>query len=219
MRTPERLVATALAVIKPWGRIRHRTRVTTAVPSTRGGPAVTVEHPAADSPVAELLFTGADTPISTGPTTVMAWTTARDQLAAAPRFWLATGRPDRRPHVTPVVAVWSGNALHIATRPASRKGRNLASNPHCVLATATDTADLVVECRAAEINDPAEQQGALAAFEAKYQWRLTVRDGAVHDDSLPGSPVYGLHRLAPTRAFGYGPDGLTATRWRFTRSG
>lgn len=149
----------------------------------------------------------------------MSWAAARDQLAAAPKFWLATGRPDGRPHVMPVVAVWSAAALHVATRPTSRKGRNLAGNPHCVLSAATATADLVVECRATVIDDPAERQPVLAAFEAKYEWRLTVRDGAVHDDNLPGSPVYGLHRLEPTRAFGYGADGMTATRWRFPHSG
>lgn len=170
-------------------------------------------------PVAELLFDRADTPISTDPSTIMRWAAAREQLAAAPKFWLATGRPDGRPHVMPVLAVWSDTALYVATRPTSRKGRNLAGEPHCVLTTATDVADLVVECHAIDVDDPAEQRRVLAALEAKYDWRFTVRDGVVHDDSLPGSPVYGLHRLAPTRAFGYGPDGLTATRWRFARRG
>ena len=43
----------------------------------------------------------------------------------------------------------------------------------------------------------------------------TVRDGIVRDHSLPGSPEYGFYEVTPARAFGYGADGLTATRWRF----
>src|ERR1700716_1870415 len=104
--------------------------------------------------------------------------------------------------------------MYTSPPPASRKGRNLAHNPRCVLTVSGETTDLVVECEATEVTGDTERHDVADAFEAKYHWVLTVRDGLVHEDSLPGSPVYDFYQLAPTRAFGFGLDGLTATRWR-----
>ena len=167
-------------------------------------------------PVAELLFGASDgTPMSTDPNTVLPWAQAREQLTAAAKYWLATGRPDGRPHVMPVLAVWLVDALYVATRPTSCKGRNLIGNPRCVLTASTESTDLVVECHAVEVRDVPGLTRVADAFAAKYEWRFTVGNGAARDESLPGAPTYAFYRLQPTRGFGYGADGLTATRWRF----
>src|SRR5262245_27224490 len=39
------------------------------------------------------------------------WTEARSRLGAAEVFWVSTVRPDGRPHVTPLIAVWLDEAL------------------------------------------------------------------------------------------------------------
>lgn len=169
-----------------------------------------------NEPVAELLFSPADgTPISTDESTIKSWAMAREQLAAAPKVWLATQRPNGHPHVTPVLAVWRDASIYVATRPTSRKGRNLAVNRQCVVSAGTEVVDLVVECRAGKVAGDADLGPVVAAFLAKYTWELTVRDGHVYEDSLPGSPEYELYALTPTTGFGYGTDGMTATRWRF----
>ena len=58
------------------------------------------------------------------------------------------------------------------------------------------------------------------AYDAKYGWRLTVRDGAFHDaEGAPtaGPPPYDVYELIPTTAYGFGTDGTFApTRWRAT---
>lgn len=167
-------------------------------------------------PVAELLFSEADaTPMSTEETTVKSWEHARACLRAAPKSWLSTVRPDGRPHVMPVMPVWVDDAPWFATRPTSRKGRNLAHSTRCAITVASAELDLVVEGDAIRTCDGATLHRVAAAFETKYGWQFTVRDGSVYDHSLPGSPEYGFYRVGPTRAFGYGTDGLTATRWRF----
>ncbi len=170
----------------------------------------------ANLPTARLLF-GADdaTPMSTDESTLKDWSDAESQLRAAPKIWLATVRPDGRPHAMPVLVVWAEGAPCIATRPGSRKADNLAANPACVLTVAGDDLDLVVEGIAIGVEDPLADERIAAAFLAKYEWGLSVRDGGVFDDGLPGSPRYGFYRITPVRAFGYGPDGLTATRWQF----
>ncbi|MGW4469393.1 pyridoxamine 5'-phosphate oxidase family protein [Nonomuraea sp. NPDC004354] len=168
------------------------------------------------TPTAELLFSPADaTPISTDESTVKPWSQARQCLETAPKAWLSTVRPDGRPHAMPVLLAWLDGSVWISTRPASRKGRNLAGNPHCVITVADPTLDLVVEGTARRATDEATMRRVAAALKAKYDWDFIVRDGSAYEDDLPGSPEYGFFEITPTRAFGYGPDGLTATRWRF----
>jgi hypothetical protein len=167
-------------------------------------------------PTAELLFRKEDaTPISTDDATVKPWSQARALLESAPKVWLSTVRPDGRPHVMPVLLVWVDDAPHFTTRPSSRKGRNLARNSHCVLTVASEDLDLVVEGSAIRTADQAELARVAAAFQSKYGWEFALREGLVHDDNLPGSPEYAFYALPPVRAFGFGADGLTATRWRF----
>ncbi|MEU8249696.1 pyridoxamine 5'-phosphate oxidase family protein [Nonomuraea sp. NPDC048916] len=167
-------------------------------------------------PVAELLFSETDaTPMSTDPATVKPWSQARACLRAAPQAWLSTTRPDERPHTMPVMPVWADDAPCFTTRPGSRKAKNLDRNDNCVLIVSDPNLDLVLEGRATRIQDPARQRRVADAFMTKYQWPFSTRDGLVYDDGLPGSPEYVFYRVTPVRAFGYGPDGLTATRWRF----
>lgn len=73
----------------------------------------------------------------------------------------------------------------------------------------------MVEGEAAKVTGDAQLKRLADAFASKYGWHFAVRDGAVYDESLPGPPVYGFYEVSPTRAFGYGADGMTATRWRF----
>ncbi|GAA2724135.1 pyridoxamine 5'-phosphate oxidase family protein [Actinocorallia aurantiaca] len=167
-------------------------------------------------PIAELLFGESDaTPMSTEPATVKPWEQARACLRSAPKGWLSTVRPDGRPHAMPLMPVWADEAPWFATRPASRKAANLARNPRCVITVADPALDLVIEGTAAREEDEALLHRVAAAFKAKYEWEFTVRGSRVQDDDLPGSPEYAFYRITPVRAYGYGADGLTATRWRF----
>jgi nitroimidazol reductase NimA-like FMN-containing flavoprotein (pyridoxamine 5'-phosphate oxidase superfamily) len=63
------------------------------------------------------------------------WAQARRGLRDAEVYWLSTVRPDGRPHVTTLLAVWLDGALYFCTGPGERKARNLAQNPHCILMT------------------------------------------------------------------------------------
>ncbi|MFI6483649.1 pyridoxamine 5'-phosphate oxidase family protein [Nonomuraea sp. NPDC050663] len=170
-------------------------------------------HP---TPHAELLFNESDAvPMSTDPATVKPWSQARACLETAPKAWLSTVRPDGRPHTMPVMPVWAGLAPCIAARPTSRKARNLTLNDQCVLTVSDAELDLVLEGTTSHLRDPALQREAADAFLAKFQWAFSLRDGIAVDDSLPGSPEYAFYRITPVRAYGYGSDGLTATRWLF----
>lgn len=81
--------------------------------------------------------------------TPRAWSEGRQRLEQAEVYWLSTVRPDGRPHVTPLLAVWLGGALYFCTGPHERKAKNLDQNPRCVLTTGCNALneglDLVVE--------------------------------------------------------------------------
>jgi nitroimidazol reductase NimA-like FMN-containing flavoprotein (pyridoxamine 5'-phosphate oxidase superfamily) len=141
---------------------------------------------------------------------------ARGCLETAEVYWLATVRPDGRPHVTPLLSVWLEGALYFSMGPSERKARNLARSAHCVLMTVCNTLyeglDLVVEGDAAHVSDEAILQRVAALYAAKYDWHFTVHDGALFGDG--GEAL--VYAVAPTTAFGFGKgSSFSQTRWRF----
>jgi general stress protein 26 len=162
--------------------------------------------------------------------TATAWESARRVLEEAGVFWLSTVRPDGRPHVTPLLAVWLEDALYFTTGPGERKARNLAANPHVVLTTGTNAygsgLDVTVEGDAVNVTDHARLHRIAAAYEEKYgaQWHFDVEDGAFRlpvegraPDSAEGDgSVRALaFEVAPVTAFGFGKGTFSQTRWHF----
>ncbi|MFB8775314.1 pyridoxamine 5'-phosphate oxidase family protein [Streptomyces broussonetiae] len=146
------------------------------------------------------------------------WAETEALLAASELFWISTVRPDGRPHVTPLPAVWQDGALHFCTGPRERKARNLADNPHVALTTGTNIwnkgYDLVVEGVAARVTDDARLRELAAAWEAKYGsfWHFEVGNGCFHHG--PGDAF--VFSVAPDTVFGFGKgEPFSQTRWRF----
>jgi len=61
------------------------------------------------------------------------WAEGRRHIDEAEVFWLSTVRPDGRPHVTPLLAVWHDDAMYFCTGPDERKAKNLKQNAQCIL--------------------------------------------------------------------------------------
>lgn len=147
------------------------------------------------------------------------WSRAAAILADAELFWISTVRPDGRPHVTPLPAVWVDGSLHFCTGSGERKAKNLAANPSVVLTTGTNTwnqgYDVVVEGEAVRIADDDRLRELAGAWEAKYGsfWHFEARDGYFHHG--PGRAL--VFEVAPRTAFGFGKgEPFSQTRWRFT---
>ena len=106
------------------------------------------------------------------------WAVGLQHVTDADTFWLSTVRPDGRPHVTPLIAVWHGDAIWFTTGPDERKAKNLAENSSCVLTTGrSDLAegglDVVLE-GAAEL---AHRRGDLREPEARRAGAGLARTG------------------------------------------
>jgi nitroimidazol reductase NimA-like FMN-containing flavoprotein (pyridoxamine 5'-phosphate oxidase superfamily) len=160
----------------------------------------------------------AEQPYLAGDTTPTPWAEARERLAEADTYWLATVRQDGLPHLAPLLAVWVDGALHFVASRTSRKATNLAHDAHCVIATRREALDLVVEGTVAKVSQEARLHRVAEVYMTKYGWPVTVRDGAFYADGAPtaGPPPYEVYEVIPTTAFGFPWDEtFNPTRWRF----
>jgi general stress protein 26 len=145
-----------------------------------------------------------------------AWAEAELILNSAQIYWLTTVRPNHRPHVTPLIAVWHQGALYFCTGEDERKAKNLARNANCILTTGCngfDGLDIVVEGKAIQVSDEAKLRQIASRYSAKYEgWFFDVRDGAFYGDG-GRAPVY---EVVPETVFGFGKgEPYSQTRWRF----
>ena len=147
--------------------------------------------------------------------TSTSWIDARDFLDSARIYWLATVRPDGRPHVTPLFSVLVDDTLYFCTGPGERKAKNLAANSHCIILTGcnqVDGLDVVVEGEAMRVIDEPRLQRIAAQYASKYNWHYRVRDSAFFG-SVGEALVF---EVQPTTAFGFGKgERFSQTRWRF----
>lgn len=149
--------------------------------------------------------------------TAMPWDAACVRWQQAELYWLSTVRPDGRPHVTPLIAVWHDSAAFFCTGPQERKAINLRTNPNVVLTTGSNALDigldLVIEGTAVRETDTATLHRVADAYLHKYGpgWHFQVNDGAFVGDG--GSAL--VFRVAPVTAFGFAKGAYSQTRWRF----
>jgi nitroimidazol reductase NimA-like FMN-containing flavoprotein (pyridoxamine 5'-phosphate oxidase superfamily) len=181
---------------------------------------MTTETPSADL----------DKRFSSPDATAVSWQEAEKQLEKAEVYWLSTIRPEGRPHVTTLMAVWLDGALYFSTGENERKAKNLLQNKQVAVTTGcnllTEGLDIVVEGDAVRVSDDAKLRRIADQYVSKYGegWRYTVRDGFfyhntgnVREEDTSRVLVF---EVAPTTVFGFGKgfDGDTTysqTRWQF----
>ena len=147
------------------------------------------------------------------------WEEERARLGEGDTYWIATTGPSGAAHLVPVLAVVVDGVLHLVAGPGSRKARNLAREPRCVIGTSADGVDIVVEGTAIRVGDEDRLQRVAEAYAGKYAWHVTVRDGAFHDEEgapTAGPPPYDVYEIRPSAAYAFGTvEPARSTRWRF----
>jgi general stress protein 26 len=71
----------------------------------------------------------ADYPFPKNEDGMVPWSRAKELLEGSRYYWLATVRPDGRPHVAPLWGAWVDDVLYFDGSPETRWGRNIAANP------------------------------------------------------------------------------------------
>lgn len=154
------------------------------------------------------------------------WNRARTALAnwngPSVSHFLCTIRPDGRPHVAGVGALWFGGDLYIVSGDGTRKSKNLAANPACSIAVRLPGLDMTLDGAAAPVMDTQTLE-QLAALYRQAGWPAEVDAGAQAFSapfSAPsaGPPPWRLYRFTFHSAVGVASDEPHgATRWRFAR--
>ena len=133
------------------------------------------------------------------------WSRVSELLVASRNYWICTTRPDGRPHSAPVWGVWLDGTLYFSTGARSRKGRNLAADPRCVVHLEGEEA-VILEGTAEKVTDLSLLRRFVDAYNPKYQWNF----------SAEGLQSGGVYALRPRVAFSFREElAETATRWRF----
>ena len=136
---------------------------------------------------------------------LLPWSHAVERLERAQNYWLATMRPDGRPHVTPIWGVWVEEALYFDGLPATRWGRNMATNPAIAVHLESGDDVVILEGEVEDTVTDAELTGRIVeAWQNKY--------GRLAPD--PGGR--GIFRLRPRTARAWSSATFEdATRWSF----
>ncbi len=133
------------------------------------------------------------------------WSWADERLQGRYIWWLATTRPDGRPHLMPVWAVWVGEGVAFSTGGDSRKAKNLAANPFVTIVPERGVESVIVEGEVVTLPEKLTPR-----FVAAYQQAYAM------DPTAMGEPIF---MVKPTKVFGFidQDDGypLSATRWVF----
>jgi nitroimidazol reductase NimA-like FMN-containing flavoprotein (pyridoxamine 5'-phosphate oxidase superfamily) len=147
------------------------------------------------------------------------WDDTRRVLEDAELSWITTVGRDGRPHVTPLVAVWLGDALYFSTGDEEQKAVNLRSNPHVILTTGCNTwqsgLDVVVEGDAVAVTDQGLLRRLAEAWTRKWDgfWKYEVADGGFrHED---GGHVVLVFEVAPTRVLAFAKGAFSHTKHVF----
>ena len=136
---------------------------------------------------------------------MLAWGWVEERMGGARNYWVATTRPDGRPHVAPVWGVWVDGTLYFGTGRRSRKGRNLAANPSVVVHLESGDDVVIIEGVAEAVADRTTVAAIDAAYREKYGMGAGEDDGAAWYALRPSAAFAWLERDFPN----------TATRWRF----
>jgi hypothetical protein len=141
---------------------------------------------------------------------LLPWKWAEQRLRKSHNYWITTVKPDGSPHVMVVWGLWMDGAFLFTTGSQSRKTRNLAKNPHCIVAT-EDAAEAVIVEGEARIVDVPVRKVFLKKYTPKYDFDMSTMK---KDILAMKEPVFSVR---PTLAFGLYEKKFmsSATRWKF----
>src|SRR3954447_22836348 len=104
---------------------------------------------------------------------LLSWTWAEQRLKKSHNYWITTVKPDGSPHTMVVWGLWQDGRFLFSTGSKSRKTRNLAENPHCIVSTENAAEAIIVE-GVAETADSAARRKFLPPYERKYKFDMST---------------------------------------------
>lgn len=143
---------------------------------------------------------------------LLTWPEVEARLGAAKHYWLASVRPDGRPHSVPRWGVWLDGRFYYDGAPTTRHVRNVEANPYVTLTLESGTQVVIVDgLSAATRADPDGLGARLAAAFVKYH----DDDYRPAADAWSGADGGGLRVIVPERVLAWTSFPTDCTRFRF----
>jgi hypothetical protein len=144
---------------------------------------------------------------------LLEWSDVEARLIAAPQYWLATTRPDGRPHVVPRWGVWVDGRFWYDGAPTTVHVRNLARNLACTLHLEDGWQAVILDGTSRPADPPGADLGARLA--GAYAGKYRDRGYAPEPDAWEGPGAGGLTVFTPTMAVAWFDFPTDVTRFRF----
>jgi len=144
---------------------------------------------------------------------LLPWKWAENRLKKTREYWIATTRPDGRPHVMVVWALWMNGCIYFSTGAKTVKARNLAQNPHCTMCADNAAEAVIVEGVVETERNVDVIRKYVPLYEKKYKFKL----GEMGENLIALKDP--LFCLRPMIVFGFWEKKFSssATRWIFTQ--
>jgi PPOX class probable F420-dependent enzyme len=140
---------------------------------------------------------------------LLPWSWAAERLSTSRNYWVTSVWPDGKPHAMPVWGMWDDSTFWFSSSARSRKARNLANDPRCMVTTEDATDPVMIEGVARITTEPADLQRVIDLMNAKYatDYGVGFLDPAVNATIA----------VRPRRVFGLRSADFTGspTRWVF----
>lgn len=101
---------------------------------------------------------------------MVTWSWAAERLEKSRYYWVATTRPDGRPHSMPVWGIWLDDAFFFGSGRESAKSRNLAANSAIVIHLESGNETVILEGAAELVLEDALEQRVDEVYGAKYNF-------------------------------------------------
>ncbi|MEM9200252.1 MAG: pyridoxamine 5'-phosphate oxidase family protein [Actinomycetota bacterium] len=101
--------------------------------------------------------------------------TPTTRLDVERNVWMATTRPDGRPHLAPVWFVYVDNRIWIGTGAGSVRVANLTADPRAAVSLEDGNTPIVAE-GTVTIHVDLRPAAVVAAFAEKYDWDIRIAD-------------------------------------------
>lgn len=144
---------------------------------------------------------------------LLEWSQVEARLVDSAQYWMATTRPDGRPHVVPRWGVWVDGRLWYDGAPTTLHRRNVDRNPACTLHLEDGWKAVIVDGTAQGASPPGIEFGARLAGE--FTRKYAERGYEPQPDAWEGPDAGGLVVFTPDRALAWFEFPNDVTRFRF----
>jgi nitroimidazol reductase NimA-like FMN-containing flavoprotein (pyridoxamine 5'-phosphate oxidase superfamily) len=141
---------------------------------------------------------------------LLPWSFVEERMTAAKNYWIATANREAKPAATPVWGVWVAGKFYFDGSPETRRGRNMAENPHIAVHLESGDQVVILEGMAQMLGKPDPQVAEQVA--AEYRRKYANFGYSPTPDQWDQG---GLVELTAEKAIAWSQFPTDMTRWKF----